>query len=126
MSDVFYEIKLIFCLSNLPYDELCKEEYVMDLMQKHPDIVWVSLGFPKQEEFISEIVKKYKIDSNFVGVGAVFEWIAGTKIKAPEWLANLGMEWALRLLQEPKRLFRRYLIDNFLFILYFIKQYVSK
>ena len=61
-----------------------------------------------------------------IGVGAVFEWVAGTKYKAPEWIANLGFEWLLRLLQEPKRLFRRYLIDNFLFILYFIKQYVSR
>jgi len=128
LKQIYPDISIsgFYCPPNLPYDELCKEEYVMDLMQKKPDIVWVSLGFPKQEEFISEIMKKYKIDSNFVGVGAVFEWIAGTKIKAPEWLANLGMEWVLRLLQEPKRLFRRYLIDNFLFILYFIKQYVSK
>ena len=49
---------------------------------------------------------------------------SGTKIKAPEWLANIGLEWLIRLIQEPKRLFRRYLVDNFLFIIYFIKQYI--
>ena len=61
-----------------------------------------------------------------VGIGAVFEWVAKTKIKAPELIANVGLEWLFRLVQEPKRLFRRYLIDNFLFIIYFIKQYLSK
>ena len=59
---------------------------------------------------------KYPIHSNLVGVGAVFEWVAGTKIKAPEIIANIGLEWILRLLQEPKRLLRRYLVDNFLFL----------
>ena len=83
------------------------------------DIVWVSLGFPKQELFINNIISNNK---NFVGVGAVFEWVAGTKVKAPEWIADLGLEWILRLIQEPKRLFKRYLIDNTLFIYYFLKQ----
>ena len=82
------------------------------------DIVWISLGFPKQELFINNINSKNK---NFVGVGAVFEWVAGTKVKAPEWIADLGLEWILRLVQEPKRLFKRYLIDNTLFIYYFLK-----
>ena len=83
------------------------------------DIVWVSLGFPKQELFINNINAKNK---NFVGVGAVFEWVAGTKVKAPEFIADLGLEWILRLIQEPRRLFKRYLIDNTLFIYYFLKQ----
>ena len=83
------------------------------------DIVWVSLGFPKQELFINNINSNNK---NFVGVGAVFEWVAGTKVKAPEWIADIGFEWFLRLIQEPKRLFKRYLIDNTLFIYYFLKQ----
>ena len=108
------------------YKELSKHQFVDDMIQKNPDIVWISLGFPKQEEFIYEVKNKYQINSNMVGVGAVFEWVAGTKIKAPEWLANLGLEWILRLIQEPKRLIRRYLIDNFLFIIYFIKQYLTK
>ena len=83
------------------------------------DIVWVSLGFPKQELFVNNINSNNK---NFVGVGAVFEWVAGTKVKAPEWIADLGLEWILRLIQEPKRLFKRYFIDNTLFVYYFFKQ----
>ena len=108
------------------YKELAKEEYIKNIITEKPDIVWVSLGFPKQELFIDLLQKKYSIKSNLVGVGAVFEWVAGTKIKAPEFVANLGLEWILRLIQEPKRLFRRYFIDNSLFLYLITKQFISK
>ena len=107
-------------------EKLTDQEFVGDLVGKNPDIVWVSLGFPKQEKFIKKIKSIHNIESNFVGVGAVFEWVAGSKIKAPEWIANIGLEWLLRLAQEPRRLFKRYLIDNFLFVIYFTKQYLRK
>jgi len=108
------------------YDELVQEGYVKDIIDAEPDIVWVSLGFPKQELFINLFQEKYSLESNLVGIGAVFEWVAGTKIKAPEFLANLGLEWLLRLAQEPKRLFRRYFVDNLLFLYLITKQYISK
>ncbi|MDB3866588.1 WecB/TagA/CpsF family glycosyltransferase [Acidimicrobiia bacterium] len=108
------------------YDELVQEEYVKDIIDAEPDIVWVSLGFPKQELFINLFQEKYSLESNLVGIGAVFEWVAGTKIKAPEFLANLGLEWVLRLAQEPKRLFKRYFVDNLLFLYLITKQYISK
>ena len=108
------------------YKELAKEDYIKNIIEEKPDIVWVSLGFPKQELFIDLLQKKYSIKSNLVGVGAVFEWVAGTKIKAPEFIANLGLEWVLRLIQEPKRLFRRYFIDNSLFLYLITKQFISK
>ena len=110
------------CPPYLNYKELVKSEYVNDLIEKKPDIVWVSLGFPKQEEFIDLLLKNNNLTSNFVAVGAVFEWSAGTKIKAPEILANIGLEWIFRLIQEPRRLYKRYFVDNFLFIIYIIKQ----
>jgi len=110
------------CPPYLNYKELVKSEYVNDLIEKKPDIVWVSLGFPKQEEFIDLLLKNNNLISNFVAVGAVFEWSAGTKIKAPEILANIGLEWIFRLIQEPRRLYKRYFVDNFLFIIYIIKQ----
>ena len=119
-------VKGFSCPPVLDANDLVSSEYLDDLLTQKPDIIWVSLGFPKQEKFISLLRKTQNINSNIVGVGAVFEWVAGTKYKAPEWLANLGLEWILRLIQEPKRLFRRYLVDNFLFIIYFIKQYLSK
>ena len=119
-------IKGFTCPPQLGYEELSKKEFINDINEKNPDIVWVSLGFPKQEEFIDLVKKNNMINTNMVGIGAVFEWVAGTKIKAPEWLANIGFEWILRLIQEPKRLLKRYLVDNFLFIIYFIKQYINK
>ncbi len=114
------------CPPFLDYVDLIDNNYIADLIEKKPDIVCVSLGFPKQEEFIDLLLKKNMIESNFVAVGAVFEWSAGTKIKAPEILANIGLEWIFRLLQEPKRLFKRYFVDNFLFIIYIIKQIVKQ
>jgi bacterial polymer biosynthesis proteins, WecB/TagA/CpsF family len=110
------------CPPYLNYEELVHNEFVNDLIVKKPDIVWVSLGFPKQEEFIDLLLKNNNLDSNFAAVGAVFEWSAGTKIKAPEILANIGLEWIFRLIQEPRRLYKRYFVDNFLFIIYIIKQ----
>ena len=114
------------CPPLLNYEDLTKDEYIRDLKEKKPDVVWVSLGFPKQEEFIDLLLKNNNIESNIAGIGAVFEWTAGTKIKAPEILANIGLEWIFRLLQEPKRLFKRYFVDNFLFIIYIIKQIWSR
>ena len=108
------------------YEKLTEEEYVKNIIHTKPDIVWVSLGFPKQELFINLFQEKYSVESNLVGVGGVFEWVAGTKIKAPEFLANLGLEWILRLVQEPRRLFRRYFVDNLLFLYLIAKQYISK
>lgn len=114
------------CPPLLNYEDLTKDEYIRDLKEKKPDVVWVSLGFPKQEEFIDLLLKNNNIESNIAGIGAVFEWTAGTKIKAPEILANIGLEWIFRLIQEPKRLFKRYFVDNFLFIIYIIKQIWSR
>ena len=114
------------CPPFLNYKDLIKDYYIRDLIEKKPDVVWVSLGFPKQEEFIDMLLKYNDIESNFAGIGAVFEWTAGTKVKAPEILANIGLEWVFRLMQEPKRLFKRYFVDNFLFIIYIIKQIWSR
>ena len=98
------------------------DKYKDEIESINTDIIWVSLGFPKQELFIDALCNEIDTTANFVGIGAVFEWVAGTKKKAPEWVANLGFEWLLRLLQDPKRLYKRYLIDNTLFILYFLRQ----
>ena len=108
------------------FDKLAEETILQEIIDLKPDIIWVSLGFPKQELFINQIRKIYNTNTNLVGVGFTFDWTAGTKMKAPEWAANLGLEWVLRLIQEPRRLAKRYFVDNFLFIVYFIKQLTSK
>ena len=113
------------CPPILSYKQLTDDQWIDDLKNKDPDIVWVSLGFPKQEEFIELIAERVEIKSNFIGIGGVFSWVAGSIIKAPEILANIGLEWVFRLMQEPRRLFKRYLVDNFLFIIYIIKQIIK-
>ncbi len=112
------------CPPMLDVDDLLNKEYIDDILNDKPDIIWVSLGFPKQELFINELKNKTNISSNLVGVGFTFDWTAGTKIKAPEFLANIGLEWIFRLIQEPRRLIKRYLVDNFLFVIFFMKQYL--
>ncbi len=109
------------CPENLSADDLASK-YKDKFIKIDADIVWVSLGFPKQELFIEKIYNEINPDTNFVGIGGVFEWVAGTKVKAPEWIANIGLEWFFRLIQDPKRLYKRYLIDNTLFIVYFLRQ----
>ena len=77
------------------------------------DILWVGLGMPKQEVVMHHLKQR---NLNIVGIGAVFEWVAGTKSIAPTFMQNLGLEWLYRLLKEPRRLWRRYFFD-FLYIL---------
>jgi len=106
-------------------EELVKD-YKNNFDNIEADIIWVSLGFPKQEVFINKLNNEKNLKYNFVGVGAVFEWVAGTKFKAPEIVANFGLEWILRLIQEPTRLFRRYAIDIPFFVFFFLKQLFGK
>ena len=101
-------------------------DYGNQLSNLDSKVIWISLGLPKQELFMKKLKDRYELTHNLIGVGGVFDWVAGTKKKAPEWAANLGLEWILRLVQEPRRLAKRYFVDNFLFIVYFIKQLSSK
>ena len=83
-------------------------------------VVWVGLGCPKQEAWMH--AHKGKIDAVMVGVGAAFDFHAGSVERAPVYLQNLGLEWLFRLLQEPRRLWRRYLVTNTLFLGYAARQ----
>ena len=115
------QISGYICPEFMESDQLI-EKYAHEIENINADIVWVSLGFPKQEKLINLIRNKYTINSNLVGIGFTFDWTAGTKYKAPEFIANIGLEWLFRLIQEPRRLYKRYLIDNTLFVLYFLRQ----
>ena len=123
LTEKFPNVKIAgyLCPEFMSANELV-ENYKEEIVCINADIIWVSLGFPKQELFIDTLCYELDTSINFVGIGAVFEWVAETKRKAPEWVANLGFEWVLRLFQDPKRLYKRYLIDNTLFVLYFFRQ----
>ena len=79
-------------------------------------IVWVSLGCPKQERWMS--AQRGRVHAVMVGVGAAFDYHAGTLRRAPGWMQRSGLEWLFRLGQEPRRLFGRYLTTNSLFVWY--------
>ncbi|MGN7253304.1 WecB/TagA/CpsF family glycosyltransferase [Arthrobacter sp. SAFR-014] len=77
------------------------------------DIVWVGLGTPKQDFLTTELARL--TGRHCVGVGAAFDFTAGTAREAPKWIQNSGFEWLYRLATEPKRLWKRYLVGNFEF-----------
>jgi N-acetylglucosaminyldiphosphoundecaprenol N-acetyl-beta-D-mannosaminyltransferase len=77
--------------------------------------VWVALGCPKQEAWME--AHRGRIHAVMVGVGAAFEFFAGTVPRAPVWMQRMGLEWIHRLVSEPRRLWRRYLVANPLFII---------
>lgn len=77
-------------------------------------VVWVSLGCPKQELWMA--AHRGRIQAVMVGVGAAFDYHAGTIARAPLWMQNAGLEWLHRLASEPRRLWRRYLVTNTLFV----------
>lgn len=82
----------------------------------NPDFVWVALGAPRQEEFCYR--NEGKINGLMVGVGGAFNVISGLIDEAPRWVQNMSLEWLYRLMKEPRRLFKRYLVTNTKFLYY--------
>jgi N-acetylglucosaminyldiphosphoundecaprenol N-acetyl-beta-D-mannosaminyltransferase len=86
------------------------EEIVAEINRVAPDILFMGLGCPKQENWMA--AHRDKLKAVMLGVGASFDFYAGNVKESPEWMGKLGLEWLFRLTQEPKRLWRRYLILN--------------
>ncbi|NKS33698.1 WecB/TagA/CpsF family glycosyltransferase [Rhodococcus hoagii] len=80
----------------------------------NPDIVWVGMGTPKQDYVTAELASRLGVPC--VGVGAAFDFVAGTVREAPKFLHGTGFEWLFRLVSEPRRLWKRYLFGNFKFL----------
>jgi N-acetylglucosaminyldiphosphoundecaprenol N-acetyl-beta-D-mannosaminyltransferase len=88
---------------------------VQDINRTSPDIVWVGLSTPKQERWMA--AQRDRLEAPvLIGVGAAFDFHAGLKRQAPPWMQRNGLEWLFRLLTEPRRLWRRYLLNNPLFV----------
>lgn len=104
-----------------PFRELSEEEddeIVKEINESGAGIVFIGLGFPKQDIYASN--HQGRIQAVQVCVGAAFDFHAGTKKTAPEWMQRRGLEWLFRLSSEPTRLWRRYLVTNSLFIWKFV------
>ena len=89
-------------------------EIIQMINQSDADFVWIGLGAPKQEYWMAE--HQGKVKGFMVGVGAAFDYLAGNISRAPMWMQKANLEWLYRLLQEPKRLFKRYFYTNTKFI----------
>ena len=102
-----------------PFRPLTEEEdrQVIDrINETRPDFIWVGLGAPKQENWMA--AHQGKVTGVMFGVGAGFDFHAGTVKRAPKWMQELCAEWLWRMLQDPKRLLPRYLDTNFSFLVY--------
>lgn len=100
-----------------PFRPLSAQEtdaMVTRIRDARPDVVWVGLGTPRQDLFVQEF--RDRLGTTLVPVGAAFDFFAGTKPMAPDWVQQRGLEWAYRLATEPRRLWKRYLVGNPVFV----------
>lgn len=118
----FPELKVVYAFSP-PFRPLTEEEdanVVSEITKAAPDILFMGLGCPKQENWMAGHRKDLR--TVMLGVGASFDFFAGSVKESPEWLGRLGLEWLYRLTQEPRRLWRRYLILNPRFVWRAVRQ----
>jgi N-acetylglucosaminyldiphosphoundecaprenol N-acetyl-beta-D-mannosaminyltransferase len=116
------EIKGIY---SPPFRELSKyedQEIVQQINLANPDFLWVGLGAPKQEIWMYN--HRNIVSALMIGVGAGFDYHSGKLKRAPEWMQWLSLEWFYRLLQQPKKLIKRYLFTNLKFIYYLVKDII--
>lgn len=90
-----------------------------------PDLFWVGMTAPKQEKWLDEHWQELRIRCHTGAIGAVFDFYAGTVQRAPQKWIDAGLEWLYRLLKEPRRTWRRYLIDNPRFVWLVLKERMS-
>lgn len=104
-------------LESPPFRALTEEEdarAVERINEAEADFVWIGLGAPKQERWMA--ANQGRVQGLMIGVGAGFDYFAGNIKRAPMWMQKLSLEWLYRLLQDPKRLFKRYLVTNTKFL----------
>ena len=114
MRAEYTDVRIAGCMApphGFEQDTRAIDEIVETLRAAAPEIVYVALGFPKQEELALQLAAELPT-TWFVGVGISFSFVSGEVQRAPRWMQAVGLEWVHRLLQEPHRLFRRYVIDG--------------
>lgn len=98
-------------------------EDIVRINNLNTHIVLVGRGCPRQERWVANHLGK--VDAAMMAVGAAFDFHAGTVKQAPGWIQNAGLEWLFRLIQEPRRLWKRYLFTNSQFMFLFFKQLIN-
>ena len=112
-----------------PYKSEFSEEdsraMIQAINEANPDLLWIGMTAPKQEKWVYKHWDELDIHCHCGTIGAVFDFYAGTVRRAPLWWQEHSLEWLYRLLQEPRRMWRRYLIGNPLFIWNVLKEKLS-
>lgn len=112
-----------------PYKPKFSEEdnniIISHINEAKPNLLWIGMTAPKQEKWVYENWGKLNIDCHVGTIGAVFDFYAGTIKRAPLWWQRHSLEWLYRLLKEPKRMWRRYLIGNTLFLYNILREKLS-
>jgi N-acetylglucosaminyldiphosphoundecaprenol N-acetyl-beta-D-mannosaminyltransferase len=103
-----------------PVDDGDLDRWACAIRESGADVVWVGLGTPKQDYVLAALADR--VDAVVVGVGAAFDFLSGHKKEAPSYLHGSGLEWVHRLLTEPGRLWRRYLLGNSVFVWHGLRQ----
>jgi len=101
-------------------DKEPQQRTIADLNALNADVIWVGLGSPKQDLWM-QAYHPYLNAKLLIGVGAAFDFVAGVKPQAPRWMQKNGLEWLYRLMSEPRRLWRRYVVYNSRFIWHVLK-----
>jgi N-acetylglucosaminyldiphosphoundecaprenol N-acetyl-beta-D-mannosaminyltransferase len=135
LRDKFPETRVVGT-NTPPFRPLSADEeqaFVNDLHEKKPHFLWVGLSTPKQEKFMAGLLRKHPdLTSDWghglvmFGVGAAFDLNAGVLRQAPRWVRHCGLEWLFRLGMEPRRLWRRYALNNPAFVCRIIAQMMGR
>jgi N-acetylglucosaminyldiphosphoundecaprenol N-acetyl-beta-D-mannosaminyltransferase len=126
VEDRYPGIRIVFAMSP-PFRTLSEDEdasVVQQISESGARFLFVGLGCPKQENWI--IDHKDRIPAVMLGVGAAFDFLAGTKPQAPRWMMRNGLEWVFRFASEPRRLAGRYLRHNPRFVALFLRQWITR
>ena len=101
-------------------------EIIQAINDADPDLLWIGMTAPKQEKWTYQHWNELDIHCHVGTIGAVFDFYAGTAKRAPQWWQDHSLEWLYRLCKEPKRMWRRYIIGNPLFVWNILKEKLSK
>lgn len=123
-KEIYPNIKIV--TYSPPYKKEFSEEEnkaMIDTVNSvNPDLLWIGMTAPKQEKWAYVHLDELNVHCHIGTIGAVFDFFAGTVHRAPQWWQKNGLEWAYRLLKEPKRMWRRYIIGNTLFLWNILKE----
>ena len=108
------------------FDEADNKAIVDAINMTNPDLLWIGMTAPKQEKWTYSHWNELNIHCHVGTIGAVFDFFAGNTKRAPQWWQKHGLEWLYRLIKEPRRMWRRYIIGNTVFLWHMLDEKISR